>query len=249
MTTVGLTPDRESDANRLAGRSLAAGDATGWFERLYADARAGAAIVPWDRDVPQRLLRRWAQTQASDGAGRTALVVGCGHGMDAEFVAGLGFSTTAFDISPSAVRTARERFPDSVVDYRSADLLDAPAAWTAAFDLVVESYTVQSLPRTLRSTATAAVGRFVAPGGELVVVASALAPGDSPDPGPPWPLTEAELAGFAVGVLVAASVEPVPRPEPETGHVWLAGFRRPSTDSPAASSEASAAGRPEEERS
>lgn len=219
---------READADRLSAAALADGDATGWFERLYAEARDGAAVVPWDRDAPQRLLVRWADARSPRGAGRPALVVGCGHGMDAEFVAGLGFDTTAFDVSPSAVRTAHERFPYSAVHYLAADLLDPPADWSAAFALVVESLTVQSLPRRLRSQATNAVRRFVAPGGTLVVVASALAPGDSPDPGPPWPLTRAEIDSFAGDGLDVVSVEPVPRPEPQNGHVWLAEYHRPA---------------------
>ncbi len=220
--------EREADADRLASAALGAGDATGWFEQLYAEARQGRAVVPWERDAPQRLLVRWADARSPVGAGRPALVVGCGHGMDAEFVASLGFDTTAFDISESAVRTARERFPESSVHYRAADLLDPPAAWTGAFALVVESLTVQSLPRQLRAHASSNVGRFIAPGGTLVVVASALASSDSPDPGPPWPLTRGEVEAFAADGGEPVAIEAVPREAPKTGHVWVAEFQRPS---------------------
>lgn len=219
--------DRAADADRLACAALGTGDATGWFEQLYAEARLGRAIVPWEREAPQRLLVRWAEARSPVGAARPALVVGCGHGMDAEFVAGLGFHTTAFDISGSALRTARERFPDSSVHYHSADLLNPPAAWTGAFALVVESLTVQSMPRELRGLASGNVARFVAPGGTLVVVASALAPGDNPDHGPPWPLTRGEVDAFRVDDLELVILEPVPREAPPSGHAWLAEFRRP----------------------
>lgn len=37
MTT---SPDREADANRLAGVALAAGDPTDWFGQLYAQVRS-----------------------------------------------------------------------------------------------------------------------------------------------------------------------------------------------------------------
>jgi SAM-dependent methyltransferase len=120
-------PDRsEPDTTRLATASLAAGDPTGWFEQLYAEAGAGTAEVPWDVPRPSKLLAEWARDTAVVGAGRSALVVGCGLGRDAEFLAGLGFTTTAFDISATAVRTARERHPDSPVEYGVADLLDPP---------------------------------------------------------------------------------------------------------------------------
>ncbi|MFG6198790.1 hypothetical protein [Nonomuraea sp. JJY05] len=40
--------DPDADATRLAAESLAHGDPTGWFERLYAESASGDAIVPWD---------------------------------------------------------------------------------------------------------------------------------------------------------------------------------------------------------
>jgi len=81
--------------------------------------------------------------------GSGAVVVGCGYGHDAEFVASLGFATTAFDISATAVRTARERHEPTSVDYQQADLLALPECWLHGFDLVVESTTLQCLPRDL----------------------------------------------------------------------------------------------------
>jgi SAM-dependent methyltransferase len=210
--------------DRLAAASLAAGDPTGWFEELYAQAQTGAAEVPWDRPEPGPLLVDWARRSAPAGAGRRALVVGCGPGRDAEFVAGLGFATTAFDIAETAIRMARQRHPDSPVDYRVADLLAAPPAWAQAFDLVVECNNVQALPRSLRDRATAAVASFVAPGGTLLVVAAkATAPGAD---GPPWPLTREELSSFAAGGLRETSVEEVAVPDDPLGVRWRAIFTR-----------------------
>ncbi|UQU61572.1 class I SAM-dependent methyltransferase [Couchioplanes caeruleus] len=185
--------DREPDTRRLAARSLAAGDATGWFEKLYAEAAAGTAEVPWDVPAPSRHLAAWAQARGLDGHGRRALVVGCGLGRDAEFLAGLGFAVTAFDISGTAVRTARQRHPGSAVTYVVADLLDPPAAWRGGFGLVLESNNVQALPADVRARAIANVGPLVAPGGTLLVLAAA-ATGSAE--GPPWPLSRAEIDAF-----------------------------------------------------
>jgi len=212
----------DEDATRLAARSLAAGDATGWFEQLYAEAEAGTAVVPWDSGNATPLLVGWAQPARP---GQRALVVGAGLGRDAEFMAGLGYATTAFDISDTAVRLTRARYPQSAVTYLVADLLDPPPAWQEGFDLVVESNTVQALPRELRDRATAAVAALVAPGGTLLVLAAAAsARGDD---GPPWPLTRAEVAGFADGGLTEESVEEVPFPDDRQHLRWRAVFRRP----------------------
>ena len=212
----------DEDATRLAAQSLAAGDATGWFEKLYAEAEAGTAIIPWDSGSATALLVEWAEPART---GHRALVVGAGLGRDAEFVAGLGYATTAFDISETAVRLARARYPQSEVTYVVADLFALPESWRHGFDLVVESNTVQALPRDLRARATAAVADLVAPGGTLLVLAAAAA--ERTDDGPPWPLTRAEVDGFAAGGLTGTSVEQVPHPDDRLRLRWRAVFRRP----------------------
>jgi SAM-dependent methyltransferase len=172
-------------------------DAIGWFESLYVAAEHGEAEVPWDRGEPNPLLVQWAEKRRP--AGDRALVIGSGLGADAEYVAGLGFETTAFDISETAIATTRRRFPDSLVTYRVADLLDMPADWRGAFDLVVESITVQSLPPRLHREAIEDVIATVAPGGTLIVISAARAENEPVD-GPPWPLTPSEIALFGEGL-------------------------------------------------
>src|SRR5258708_6104519 len=191
----------EEFAGRLAERSIAAGDPTGWFERLYAAAEAGQTAVPWDRGAPSPFLTQWAAQRALTGT--SALVVGCGLGDDAQFIAELGFQTVAFDISPSAITAARRRFPDSAVHYLVANLLDPPAEWHHAFDLVVESLTLQALPDPPRRTAIARLGDLVAPAGTLIVIARAREPGQTAE-GPPWALTRAEI-----DALTETGLEPV----------------------------------------
>ncbi|PXX60905.1 methyltransferase family protein [Nocardia tenerifensis] len=201
-----MTDSRDADATRLATESLAQDDPTGWFERLYVEAADGTAVVPWDAPEPNALLVDWLERHARAGGGTRAMVVGCGLGRDAEHLAELGFETTAFDVAETAIKTARERFPDSPVDYVVGDLLDPPAEWNGAFDLVVESITVQSLPVTVRDVATANVARMVAPGGDLLVIAGIAEEGAKAD-GPPWPLTRAEIDAFATGDLRPVEVE------------------------------------------
>lgn len=196
------TEDPDEAARRLAAVSLAADDPTGWFERLYAAAAEGVAVVPWDRGAPHPLLVDWAEGREVGGK---AMVAGFGPGFDAEFLAARGMATTAFDISPSAVAAVEARFPGSAVDYRIADLLDPPPQWRHAFDLVVEVMTVQSMPPPFHPPATASVAGFVAPGGTLLVIA--VVADTAPEDGPPWPLTRAEIEAFAQDGLNLVAVE------------------------------------------
>jgi SAM-dependent methyltransferase len=217
--------DPDEDARRLAAASLAVDDPTGWFEQLYAEAEDGTAGVPWDHGVPHRLLVQWAESRGLLGHGALAVVVGCGLGDDAEYVASLGFTTVAFDVSATAVESAQRRYPSSTVDYVTADLLDLPAHWRDAFDLVVEIHTVQSMPPAYRTAATANVARLVGPGGTLLLVASGRDE-DEETQGPPWPLSRAEIDAFAVGELRPVRVDDLREAAPSRVRRWRAELTR-----------------------
>ncbi|MEV6966295.1 class I SAM-dependent methyltransferase [Hamadaea sp. NPDC051192] len=213
-----------STARRLAAESVAAGEPTAWFETLYAAAEHGDAVVPWADLEPNPLLVRWAAGRAT-ATGR-AVVIGCGLGDDAEFLAGLGYDVVAFDVAPTAVAAARRRFPSSRVDYQVADLLDLPPDWLGAFDFVLEVYTVQVLLGEARRMAIVNSAALTGPGGTLLVLARAR--DDDGDPGQmPWPLTRAEVAAFATGGLVASAVDEVLDDEDPPVRRWVAEFHRP----------------------
>jgi SAM-dependent methyltransferase len=214
--------------DRLASRSLAAGDPTGWFDRLYAAGVAGEVPMPWDRTAPHPLLVQWAQAQGLAASGQRAVVVGCGLGADAEYIAGLGYDTVAFDIAETAVRVARQRHPGTSVDYVAADLLDPPVEWLKTFDLVVEIITVQALPDPPRRTAIVNVGRLVAPGGTLFVIAARQDQSDAEVKGPPWPLTREEIDAFTSDGLSPVRIEEVSDPRSPNGRRWRAEFHRPA---------------------
>ncbi len=114
-----------SFVRRLADEAIVAGDPLGWFEPLYQAAERGDAVIPWADAEPNAHLLRWTAQHRVMGQGRRALVVGCGAGDDAEALAGLGFAVVAFDLSASAVRLCRTRFPGTAVEYVAADLLAA----------------------------------------------------------------------------------------------------------------------------
>ncbi|GAA1972863.1 class I SAM-dependent methyltransferase [Amycolatopsis minnesotensis] len=175
--------------------------------------------MPWDRGDANPLLVEWI-TGRGHGPGR-AVVVGCGFGRDAEYLAGLGYDTVAFDISETAVRDAGARHPESTVDYRTGDLLNLAPELAGAFDFVLESHTVQSLPPALHAAATAGVRALVAPGGTLLVLAAAGNPG-----APPWPLTREEIDAFADDGLIEVRIEQPPGVADPSAVRWRAEFRR-----------------------
>jgi 2-polyprenyl-3-methyl-5-hydroxy-6-metoxy-1,4-benzoquinol methylase len=140
---VGIT-DR-TVARELAKKFVERGDPTGWFEELYRMAEVQPEILPWvDKKVNPHLVS-WAEKKQLSGKGQQALVVGCGYGDDAEWLASRGFEVLAFDISSTAISVARRRFPSSSVIYQVAHVLNLPAEWRGAFDFVFEAYTLQVL--------------------------------------------------------------------------------------------------------
>lgn len=192
----------------IARHTLPAGDFAGFFDAVYTTAEGDPAGVPWADLQPHPLALNWLQRENSQGTGKSALVIGCGLGDDAEELARYGFQVTAFDISPRAIAWCQQRFPASPVDYRAADLFAAPAQWRQTFDFVLEIYTIQSLPISSRGQAIASVASFVSPGGQLLVICRGRDPQD--DPGTmPWPLTRADLASFAETGLREISFEDV----------------------------------------
>jgi SAM-dependent methyltransferase len=190
------------------------------FEAIYTGAEAGAAKPPWDYGAPRPQLVEWAEAQDLAGGGGEALVVGCGYGADAEFLASLGFRTTGFDFAPTAIAGARRKHPDTEVTYLVADVLDLPREWQGRFDLVVESLTVQSMPPELHNVAARNIAGLVAPQGTLLVLATTREE-VSEVTGPPWPLTRSEVEGFANGDLVLRRLERI-----ENGAWWRAELTR-----------------------
>ena len=188
-------PDR-TRAQQLSKESLEQGDPTGWFERLYQESEQGKTVIPWaDRGPNPNLTSWWDAKPGVALMGQSALVVGCGLGDDAEQLAAWGANVTAFDVAPTAIATARKRFPETKVNYQVADLLNPPSGWTRRFDFVFESYTLQALPSDVRPRAIRSVAQFVCSGGALLIVARARELTD-PAGEAPWPLTAQELNEF-----------------------------------------------------
>jgi SAM-dependent methyltransferase len=192
--------DEKRDLARdLASRHAAAGDPLGWFDALYQQANRNFATIPWaDRTVNPHLAA-WCERLSRPRPGQSVLVVGCGLGDDAEYLAARGAAVTAFDLSPTAIAWCRERFPDSPVNYQTANLLE----FSGRFDLVVEIYTLQAMPLDLRPQAIHAAGLLA---NELLIICRGRDESDPPGQ-LPWPLTKSDLDRLTHAGLTNVSFE------------------------------------------
>ena len=176
---------------------------------------------PASQSQPPRFLVR----PSAGDRGKSALAVGCGLGDDAEQLAAWGYHTTAFDISPAAIKAARERFPATAVDYITADLFAAPADWKQNFDFVVEIYTLQVLPAKLRPQAVHKIAEFLRRSGVLLAIARGRDTAD-PEGEMPWPLMREQFDEFTRAGLKEISFEDYCDPEDPSVRRFRAAYTR-----------------------
>jgi len=187
--------DAREHTKEIAAEFLEKGDATGWFDALYAEAAGNHEHIPWADLEPNKFLVGFAEKTNLQGDGRKALVVGCGLGDDARFLHDLGFKVTAFDISPTAIEWAKRIHAETDIVFQTADLFAVPRGWRGGFEFVLEVYTIQPLPLEMREKVIDCIARLVAENGKLVVVTR----GREDDEQPlelPWALSRRDLSRF-----------------------------------------------------
>ena len=179
----------------LADEFIEKQNPSGWFETLYVEAKGDSNQVPWAKNATRPYLQDWLETYAPQAQGKSALVIGCGLGDDAETLANLGYQVTAFDIAPTAIAWCQQRFPQTSVNYLVADLFALDSSWRHCFDLVYECRNIQALPLDVRSQVIGAIAPLVAEEGILLVITRWRDHHTLPE-GPPWPLSDRELSQF-----------------------------------------------------
>lgn len=190
-----MTTDNRNRVKNLAYQYLERNDPTGWFEELYSSAKGEKGAIPWADLTINPNLADWIKQKRIKVKDQTALVIGCGLGDDAEALAHLGFKVVGFDVSPTAISWCQQRFPNSLVSYCVDDLLQPTVFANQQFDFVLESYTLQALPASVRQRAIANIPQFIAPGGTLLIICRGR-DAEQPEGELPWPLTKAELTSF-----------------------------------------------------
>jgi len=170
-------------------------DPTGWFNSVYENANGDYTKVFWADLEPSPYLIDWINKNHINKKEKTACIIGCGIGDDAEALSKLGFQVTAFDIAPSAIELCENRYKNSKVNYLVADLFDCPIEWFENFDIVYECNTIQVLPGKYRKKARKNISSLVAKKGHLLVSCRSRNEGEKED-AIPFPLSRTEMNEF-----------------------------------------------------
>lgn len=170
-------------------------DPTGWFESIYAGANGNYKSVFWADLKPSPYLVDWLKENLIKKNNKTACVIGCGVGDDAEALAEFGFEVIAFDISPSAIALCKNRYKNTKVNYAVADLFYYPKEWLEKFDVVYECNTIQVLPGDYRKKARKAISSLLAPSGYALVSCRSRKEGEKEEE-IPLPLSKSEINEF-----------------------------------------------------
>jgi len=136
------------------------------FERLYGNA-ATYRDLPWhDPEPPALLVTAMNQRPV---AGR-ALDVGCGGGTYSLYMAERGYDVTAIDFMPQAVEMVRQRAADAgyIIHSVQGDI----RTWFAdrPFDVILDVGCLHSLPLPEREIYKRQLCRWLAPGGDFILV-------------------------------------------------------------------------------
>lgn len=146
--------------------------------------------TPWDKGAPSPGLLGFLARESLRGR---VLVPGCGVGHDVRAIAPYAAEVVGIDIAPSAVEEAR-RFPKAGQErYELANLFDLPAPLRGSFDWVWEHTCFCAIDPSMRPAYVEAVAGALKPDGRLLAIFY-LDPGNSsPEEGPPFEVSIAQL--------------------------------------------------------
>lgn len=146
--------------------------------------------TPWEKGAPSPPL---VDFLARERVGGRVLVPGCGFGHDVRALAAQGAEVVGIDIAPAAVEAARKVPPAGNERYELADLFALPPPMRGSFDWVFEHTCFCAIDPAQRPAYVEAVAGALRPGGQVLAVFY-LDPGqNSPDEGPPFEVSLAEL--------------------------------------------------------
>jgi ubiquinone/menaquinone biosynthesis C-methylase UbiE len=154
----------------------------------YWECRYQTKDMPWEKGEPSPGLVDFLAQHPELPRG-TVCVPGCGTGHDVRAWAKAGFTAYGYDIASSAIRLGIERTDAAGLKaiFTQADFLRDPPPFK--FDWVFEHTLFCAIPVAEREAYTAAVSRWLKPGGQYLAV-NYLIPDED---GPPFGTTRKEV--------------------------------------------------------
>jgi SAM-dependent methyltransferase len=136
------------------------------WDEFHADR---ARPIPFFTEAPDENLAEWLE-EGVITPGRV-LELGCGHGRNAAYLAGLGCDVDAVDFSAKAIERARERPRPAAgsVTYQCCSIFDAQLA-EGAYDLVYDAGCFHHIAPHRRRDFVELVTRALRPGGRFGLV-------------------------------------------------------------------------------
>ncbi|MEO0325496.1 MAG: methyltransferase domain-containing protein [Myxococcota bacterium] len=155
------------------------------WEDAWAEGR-----TRWDAGAPAPALEALlAEGALGSGAGRRALVPGCGSGYDVFALARAGFEAVGLDLAPTAAARFETLRAEAGLDGASIAVGDAFAhAPAAPYDVVWDYTFCCALDPAERPRWAALMERLLAPEGVLATLVFPAIHAPSDYQGPPWPL-------------------------------------------------------------
>jgi SAM-dependent methyltransferase len=137
-----------------------------WWDGFYADRDRS---VPFFNAGPDESLADWHERSLlSVKPGSTALDLGCGAGRNARWLANVGYTVDAIDLSATAIDWANEQANNDRVRFIVGNVFEL-AILTRGYDLVHDSGLFHHLPPHRRISYLDVLHRAVAPGGAFTL--------------------------------------------------------------------------------
>jgi methyl halide transferase len=153
-------------------------------------------------------------------AGRVA-VPGCGRGHDARLLARHGYDVTGFDFSEAAVRAAEQLARDEGTDvaFVQRDVFSLARDYAHAFDGAWEYTCYCAIDPRRRDEYLRMLATIIKPGGWLL---ACFFPLRSATPGPPFPVSRAELTRrLSPRFRIARTFAPLRSARGRQGREWV----------------------------